>query len=153
MATDFVNGLRTWLTETAQRVDVGFAANADVGINVKGEPVLRRGPRPVPSASAHALEAALLDRMPERSLLEFLAIVNFWTQWTRHFGPLSGSEPKLADPVQRYILTTFTFACNRGPAQAARHLQGPATAHEPSFTNRRHSSVAPLDPAIKDLIT
>src|SRR5260370_7574974 len=72
MATDFVKGLRTWLTETAQRVDVGFAANADVGINVKGEPVLRRRPRPMPSASAHAFEAALLDRMPERSLLDIL---------------------------------------------------------------------------------
>ena len=46
-------------------VDVGFTANADVGINVKGEPVLKRRPRPVPSASAHALEAALdLARLP-----------------------------------------------------------------------------------------
>ncbi len=152
VATDFVEGLRTWLTETARRVDGGFAANADVGINVKGEPVLKRRPRPIPSASAHALEAALLDRMPERSLLDILAIVNFWTQWTRHFGPLSGSEPKLADPVQRYILTAFTFGCNLGPAQAARHLQGLATAHELSFTNRRHVSVDQLDAVIKDLI-
>ena len=152
MATDFVEGLRTWLTETAHRVDVGFAANADVGVNVKGDPVLKRRPRPVPSASAHALEAALLDRMPERSLLDILAIVNFWTQWTRHFGPLSGSEPKLADPVQRYLLTAFTFGCNLGPAQAARHLQDLATAHELSFTNRRHVSVDQLDAVIKDLI-
>src|SRR5258708_36749957 len=90
--------------------------------------------------------------MPERSLLDILAIVNFWTQWTRHFGPLSGSEPKLAEPVQRYILTAFTFGCNLGPAQAARHLQGLATAHELSFTNRRHVSVDQLDAVIKDLI-
>src|SRR5258707_4337006 len=90
--------------------------------------------------------------MPERSLLDILAIVNFWTQWTRHFGPLSGSEPKLAAPVQRYILTTFPFGCNLGPAQAARHLQGLATAHELSFTNRRHVSVDQLDGVIKDLI-
>src|SRR6266851_862440 len=75
------------------------------------------------------------------SLLDILAIVNFWTQWTRHLGPLSGSEPKLADPVQRYILTAFTFGCNLGPAQAARHLQGLATAHELSFTNRCHVRV------------
>ena len=72
--------------------------------------------------------------------------------WTRHFGPLSGSEPKLAEPVQRYILTAFTFGCNLGPAQAARHLQGLATAHELSFTNRRHVSVDQLDAVIKDLI-
>jgi hypothetical protein len=60
--------------------------------------------------------------MPERSLLDILAIVNFWTQWARHFGPLSGSAPKLADLVQRYILTAFTFGCNLGPAQAARPI-------------------------------
>jgi hypothetical protein len=72
--------------------------------------------------------------------------------WVRHFGPLSGSEPKLADPAQRYILTAFTFGCNLGPTQAARHLQGLATAHELSFTNRRHVSVDQLDAAIKDLI-
>ncbi len=89
---------------------------------------------------------------PNEGLLDILAIVNFWTQWTRHFGPLSGSESKLADPVQRYILTAFTFGCNLGPAQAARHLQGLATAHELSFTNRRHVSVDQLDAVIKDLI-
>ncbi len=70
----------------------------------------------------------------------------------RHFGPLSGSEPKLAEPVQRYILTAFTFGCSLGPAQAARHLQGLATAHELSFTNRRHVSVDELDAVIKDLV-
>ena len=52
-------------------------------------------------------EAALLERMPERSILDMLANVSSWTQCFRHLGPLSGSEPKLADPVQRYILTVF----------------------------------------------
>jgi hypothetical protein len=151
-AHEFVAGLRGWLAETAERVDTAFSSNADVGINARGEPVLKRRPRPSPSASAQALEAALLDRMPERSLLDILANVNFWTQWVRHFGPLSGSEPKLADPTQRYILTAFTFGCNLGPTQAARHLKGLATAHELSFTNRRHVSVDQLDGAIKDLI-
>jgi hypothetical protein len=45
-----------------------------------------------------------------------------WTSWPRHFGPLSGSEPKLADPIQRYILTVFAYGCNPGPTQAARHM-------------------------------
>jgi hypothetical protein len=79
-AHEFVAGLRAWLAETPERVDAGVAANADVGINSRGEPVLRRRPRPSPSSSAQALEAALLDRMPERSLLDILVNVNFWTQ-------------------------------------------------------------------------
>jgi hypothetical protein len=65
--------------------------------------------------------------MTERSLLDILANVHFWTQLVRHFGPLSGSEPKLADPAQRYILTAFLFGCNLGPTQPARHLQGLTT--------------------------
>ena len=151
-APEFVAGLRAWLTETAERVDAGFPANGDVTVNANGEPVLRRRARRRPPASAQALEAALLDRLPERSLLDVLATVDGWTQWTRHLGPLSGSEPKLADPRQRYLLTAFTYGCNLGPAQAARHLRGLATAHELSFTNRRHVSLAQLDAAVRDLI-
>lgn len=66
-------------------------------ISEKGEPVLKRGPRGSPSASAAALGAALL----ERNLLDILANVHHWTPWTTHFGPLSGSEPKLDDAVRR----------------------------------------------------
>ncbi|MBV9322734.1 MAG: Tn3 family transposase, partial [Chloroflexi bacterium] len=51
-----------------------------------------------------------------------------------------------------YILTVFAYGCNLGPTQAARHLQGLATAHELLFTNRRHVSVAQLEAAIKDLV-
>jgi hypothetical protein len=43
--------------------------------------------------------------MPERNILDMLANVRSWTQCFRSLGPHSGSEPKLADPVQRYILT------------------------------------------------
>jgi hypothetical protein len=83
--------------------------------------------------------------MPERNILDMLANVSSWTQCFRDLGPLSGSGPKLADPVQRYILTVFAYGCNLGPREAARHMQGLATAHELSFTNRRHVSVAQLE--------
>jgi TnpA family transposase len=149
---DFVAWLRTWLTTTAEEVDAGLPANGQVTITERGEPVLKRGPRRQPSAAAEALEAALLARLPERNLLDVLANVDHWTHWTRHFGPLSGSEPKLADPRRRYVLTAFTYGCNLGPAQAARHLQGLATAHELSFTNRRHVSIGQLEAAQRDLV-
>jgi len=50
------------------------------------------------------------------------------------------------------VLTAFTYGCNLGPVQAARHMQGLATAHELSFTNRRHVSIAHLEAAQRDLI-
>jgi TnpA family transposase len=151
-ATEFVQQLKSWLSETATRVDAGVPSNSDLAIADNGEPVLKRGARRQPSASAQALEASLLERMPERNILDVLANVAQWTGWPRHFGPLSGSEPKLADPVERYILTVFAYGCNLGPTQAARHMLRLATAHELSFTNRRHVSVAQLEAAIKDLV-
>jgi TnpA family transposase len=151
-AVELVQQLKSWLSETAARIDASFPSNSDLAIADNGEPVLKRGPRRQPSASAQVLEASLLERMPERNILDVLANVAQWTGWPRHFGPLSGSEPKLVDPIQRYILTVFAYGCNLGPTQAARHMQGLATAHELSFTNRRHVSVAQLEAAIKDLV-
>ena len=150
--TDSVAQLRAWLTTTAEEVDAGFPANGQVTITERGEPVLKRGPRRQPSVAAEAMEAALLARLPERNVLDVLANVDHWTHWTRHFGPLSGSEPKLADPPQRYVLTAFTYGCTLGPMQAARHMQGLATAHALSFTNRRHVSLPQLEAAQRDLI-
>jgi hypothetical protein len=51
-AHEFVARLRAWLAETAERVDAGFSTNADVGINTRGEPVLKRRLRPSPSPTA-----------------------------------------------------------------------------------------------------
>src|SRR5579859_1165829 len=151
-AGGLVKHLQEVLSTTAKRVDASLPSSGHVVINDKGEPVIKRGLRRQPSASAQALEAALLERMRERNILDVLANVSSWTQCFRHLGPLSGSEPKLADPVQRYILTVFAYGCNLGPTEAARHMQGLASAHELSFTNRRHVSVAQLEAAIKDLV-
>ena len=151
-AQGFVQHLREWLTTAARAVDAGSPANRQIAIGPDGIPVLRRTPaRPV-TAAAVALEAALRQRMPERNLLDVLCNVEHWTRWTRHFGPLSGSDPKLEHPVERYILTAFTYGCNLGPAQAARHLRGIVTPHMLSFVNRRHVTAQTLSAATTDVL-
>jgi len=47
--------------------------DGDVAITEKGEPVLKRRPGRQPTASAQALEAWLLERMPERNVLTVFA--------------------------------------------------------------------------------
>jgi hypothetical protein len=64
-ASGFVEDLRTWLTETAEAVDAGYPENGQVVLNEAGEPVLKRGPPHVPPPSAQALEAAVLQRLPD----------------------------------------------------------------------------------------
>ena len=151
-AQAFVNNLRDVLTQKAAEVDAGFPNNKALGLNESGMPILKRSEPRESKASVRALEAALLQRMDERNVIDVLCNVAHWTGWNRHFGPLSGSDPKIENPGERYILTAFTYGCNLGPAQASRHLRGTVTPHMLSFINRRHSTTNKLNAAIKDII-
>ena len=90
--------------------------------------------------------------MPERTVLDILCNVEHWLNWTRHFGPLSGTEPKIANATERYILTTFAYGCNLGPTQTARHVRGHTTYRQLSYANRRHVSADTLQRAICDIL-
>jgi TnpA family transposase len=151
-ASEFVAHLKGILTETAQRVDSSLLANDEVSINSKGEPVVRRTRARAIPASAVNLQATIVQRMPVRNLLDVLANVEHWTNFTRHFNPASGSDPKLDRAVERYILTVFALGCNLGPAQAARHMAGLVSSHTLSFINQRHMSVDKLDASRRELI-
>ena len=151
-AEKFVKYLQTQLTNLARDVDTICQQGDQITISSEGIPVLKRITAQKKPDGAEALEAAILEKLPQRSLLEILCNVEHWLNWTRHLGPISGSEPKLAQPQERYILTTFGYGCNLGPNEMARHVQGKVTAHMLSYTNRRHVTSAYLEAAIKDII-
>jgi hypothetical protein len=48
-------------------------------------------------------EQEVRARMQERHLLHILKYAEHWARFTRHFGPPSGSDPKLAQAVQRCV--------------------------------------------------
>jgi TnpA family transposase len=151
-ADGFVNELKTRLTETAAEVDNNFPQNTDLTINSSGEPVLRRvAAKDIPDSAA-ALQTAITQRMPTRNLLDILINMEHWTNFSRHFGPLSGSDPKLDQAAERYLQTVFAIGCNLGPTQAARHMAGAVSAHMLSFVNRRHFTVEKLEAAQRELI-
>lgn len=150
-AVGFVNALQSRLTQVAELTDQGYLENGQVVIGEDGIPVLKRSKAKEMSSGARALET-VLDRMRERSVIEILCDVAHWTRWPRHFGPLSGSDAKIEQPTERYVLTAFTYGCNLGPAQAARHLRGAVSAHMLSFVNRRHVDANKLAAACRDII-
>jgi TnpA family transposase len=152
-AHEFVAEFRGKLERTAQRVDDGYPnSNGEVVINDQGEPTLKRVvARDIPQ-SALELEAAILQKMPTRSLLDILCDVEHWTEFTRHFGPLSGSDPKLERAVERYLLTIFVLGTNLGVNQGARHMRRAVTAHMLSFVNRRHVTAEKIEAAMRDII-
>jgi TnpA family transposase len=149
---DFVEHLRTTLARVAQEVDKICSDGKQVTIGKNGFPVLKRIAPPPPPPQVEELEEAIRQKMQERSVLDILCNVEHWLNWTRHFGPLSGSEPKLKQATERYILTTFGYGCNLGPNQTARHTGGIISSHMISYTNRRHITAQNLEAAIRDMI-
>lgn len=148
----FVSELHTRLHETARQVDAGYPKNEQLVIAENGKPSLKRIQATEQRATTKELEAAIMSRMPERNVIDILAQVAHYTNWPRHFGPLSGSDPKIEQAPERYILTTFTHGCNLGPTQAARHMRGIVTPHMLSFVNRRHINAQKLNQALKEVI-
>ncbi len=123
-ASEFVAHLKTALTNAAQQADSGFLLNDELRINVKGEPIVRRTrARPVPPSAVN-LQATIVQRMPVRNLLDILAHVEHWTNFTRHFNPVSGSDPKLDHAVsERAVLYDWglwrcCYAANPPPRTA-----------------------------------
>ena len=90
--------------------------------------------------------------MPERHLLDILKHTEHWSRYTRHFGPPSGSDPKLAQAVQRYLFTVFGYGCNLGPGQTARHAPDVDSAQSLRRINAQHINADKLEAAMVDVI-
>ncbi|MEU2718242.1 Tn3 family transposase [Streptomyces sp. NPDC007205] len=151
-ADGFVENLEQQLTRIADKVDAGYPDNADLTIDpVTGVPSLKQRVGRERTASAEALEAEMDQRLPARGILEHLARAAHWTGWWHRFGPLSGSDPKLKDPLARYVVTAFTYGSGLGATQAARHIRTVA-AHELAAIAKRHCTPKNLARAGADVV-
>lgn len=91
----FVSTLRKWLEEIADHTDASFPENEAARIE-HDTVVLKKLERSPAPEGVRVLERTLRERMPETNILDVLSETEHWLHWTRHFGPLSGFEPKLA---------------------------------------------------------
>jgi TnpA family transposase len=117
-----------------------------------GTPHLKRLQAQVIPEELATLEALLKERMPERHLLDILKHVQDWVGFTRHFGPLSGSDAKLANPIARYLLTVFGYASELGASQTARHAHGLISRQNLRRINAQHITSTKLEAALHDII-
>ena len=149
-ADDFVARMKARMTQAAEATDRAFPENAFLRIE-NGEPVHRR-PEKVPVLPGlRALENEIAERLEPIHLLNILRATQHWLNWTRFFGPLSGHDAKLEDPVSRYLATVFCFGCYLGPVQTARSL-GNIDPRQLSWVHWRHISEEGLDKAIREVI-
>lgn len=149
---DFVATLRRRLNELATEVDNSFPDNSELTIDPDGTPHLKRQKtKPLP-ADLDAFEEAVRSRMPERHLLDVLKHVHHWVPFTRHFGPPSGSDPKLKDAAHRYLFTVFGFGCNLGASQTARHAPECVNRQTLQRINAQHIDTGKLEAAVADIV-
>jgi len=149
---DFAAALRAELTALAAEVDAGFPANTEFSVDADGTPHLKQMAATEQPAGLAEFEGEIQARLQERHLLDILKRTEHWSRYTRHFGPPSGSDPKLAQAVQRYLFTVFGYGCNLGPGQTARHAPGAATAQALRRINAQHITGAKLEAAMVDVI-
>jgi TnpA family transposase len=150
-AAGFTARLRHAHLDAAAALDAGYEDNADLVIGEGGVPALkRRRSAGIPQA-AEKLAEAIARRMPERSLLSIVARTAYWLGWHHHFGPASGSDPKISDPLGRYCMAVFTGGANIGPYEAARHIAG-VSARELSMVRNRHIDLKKLNAAIATVV-
>jgi len=147
---DVVDHLRGTLSETADKVDAGFPDNEYLEIE-NGEPILRRGERRHRPENLSLIEQLMREQIPVVSLLDAIIDTEKWLNWTRHFGPLSGHEAKLDDPIFRYLTAVFAYGCILGPSQSAQAMRG-TDRRQIAWINQRHISEEALDKAIIEVI-
>jgi hypothetical protein len=127
------------LANTSANVDTGYPGNTDLVLE-GGRPVLRPRKGAERSAEALKLEEAVHDRLPQRDLLDILTRTAYQLGWHHHFGPASGSDPKIKEALGRYVLTVFTYGTLLGPAQVAAHMRGKVSAAELALAANKHAT-------------
>lgn len=152
LGNDFAAMLEAELTGAAAEVDADLPDNTELSIGDDGMPHLRRMATTAQPAGLADFEQEIRARMPERHLLDILKHAEHWSRYTRHFGPPSGADPKLAQAVQRYLFTVFGYGCNLGPNQTARHAPGIATGQALRRINAQHINADKLESAMVDII-
>jgi len=148
----FVDGLRQLLRTAIAVFDESIPDNESLTLHSDGSLTLKRLTKQPKPPGLDLIERQLRQRMPERQILDILSRLRFWFPFTQYFGPRSGSQPKMADPDARYLLTLFGYGCNLGAKQAAQHTRLPVTARVLRRINQQHMSLEQLDLAIRDTI-
>lgn len=151
-AKDFMQALHDNFCSVAKQVDTQYPDLTELIIDDQGNPILKKRSPRQRSQLAIWLAQEIRNRMPERNLLDILCNSHHYTGWAHEFGPITGFDSKLSDPIERYILTSFTYGTCMGPTQAAKHIKADVTAHMLSWVNRRHVTPLLLDKALTKLI-
>src|SRR5699024_3733789 len=146
-AHDFLRQTQQALKQVAKETDQSIPKHEQVKIE-NGEVTIKKSKKAKRPAKLKELEKYIAERLEHVNVLDMLADTEYWLNWTRFFGPVSGHEAKLDNEVERYLTNTFCYGCNLGPTQTARSL-GNADRKQIAWINQRHVGMDDLDQAIQ----
>lgn len=149
-AEDFVEHFKTLLNDSADDCDKSFPKNQYLRIE-KGEPILTPLKKKEEPKHLNLIKSLIAERMKQVSVLDILYTSQQWYNWTKFFGPLSGLDSKIEDPIERYLTAVFCYGCNLGPSQTANSLDN-ITRKQVSYINQWHISSENLDAAKNHII-
>ncbi|MBA2652790.1 MAG: Tn3 family transposase [Tatlockia sp.] len=151
-AKDMITNLQKLLIDKAQYVDQNYLNIPDFVINEDGRPVLKKYEPKQKSEHAEMIENLIRSRLPERNLLDILTNGHHYTGWADEFGPISGTEGKLENAIEKYILTNFCYGTGLGPTQTAKHVRFEIEPRTLSRVNKKHFTLNSLSKAIIRII-
>jgi TnpA family transposase len=146
----FVERIQSELASVAKVTDSSFPRNEHIRIE-KGEAVLSPLKKQSVPEGLRNLERYIGKNLEPINILDVLYDTEYWLNWTQFFGPISGHDAKLENPVQRYLTTVFSYGCNLGPTQTAWSL-GNVDRRQIAWINQRHITEETLELAIRHVI-
>lgn len=149
-AAAFVKQMRQRLSRKASEVNKRFPKNLQVQL-VEGQLSIQKVMRPEVSAMVKALDAALSERMPPKSIVDVIIDVTRWLGLEKHFQHVAGTDTRLDDLLRRVVITVFCYGCNLGPAQTSRSIRG-FNRRQIAWLNHKYVSEETLEKATRDVV-
>ena len=146
-----VSLLRKQLTERIRQLDKDYLELSEFVIGTDNIPVLKKR-FPNLNPFAIVLRDEIKSRMPERNLLDILCLGHHATEWAYCFSPISGSDPKISDPIGANIVTTFAYGTGMGPTQTAKHVRAAFSAKNIGYINKSYVTLKKLNAALVRVI-
>lgn len=144
--------LKDLLETRSREIDQRYPDIDEFVIQENGRPLLKKRKRAAIEEEDLQLVMMIKSRMPKRNLIDILVNIEHHAQWTSPFGPVSGSDAKIENPAERYILMTFAYGTGMGPKQTAQHMRHQISPHMLSWANQRHSTLQMQNKAMVKLI-
>lgn len=104
-----MDNLKKTPTDKAKYVDQNYFNILDFVINEDGRPVLKKYEPKPKSDPVEKIENLIRSRMPERSLLDILTNGHHHTASAVESGAIAGTEGKMENAIEKYILTNFCY--------------------------------------------